>query len=263
MNGVVKSAARVLEIFEYFDAVRAEATVMEIARALDYPQSSTSVLVKSLVDLGYIQHGSRHRSYRPTPRVTLLGAWIEPMVSPDGKILVLMDELGAATGETIILAAAYASAVRYIHVVPGTAAMRLHVPAGTIRPFFDSGAGRMLMSMQDDERVRALVLGHNALLPAGAPKLQLAAVRRDLATIRADGHAVSFDKVTAGAGIVAAPLPVTPGGLPLVVGIGGLSQTIRANANRFAALIRAAITRHFQPVPAARSRPRHRRTHAH
>jgi DNA-binding IclR family transcriptional regulator len=262
MSGVVKSAARVLEIFEYFDTVRAEATVMEISRALDYPQSSTSVLVKSLVDLGYIQHGSRHRSYRPTPRVTLLGAWIEPMVSPGGEILALMDELGAATGETIILAAAYATAVRYIHVVPGTAAMRLHVPAGTTRPFFNSGAGRMFMSMQDDEHVRALVHRHNAGLPDGAPKLQLAAVRRDLATIRAEGHAVSFDKVTPGAGIVAAPLPVSPGGLPLVVGIGGHSQAIRSNADRFAALIRAAIARHFQPGPAARGRARQRSAHA-
>jgi DNA-binding IclR family transcriptional regulator len=109
MNSVVKSAARVLEVFEYFDSVRTESTIMDIARALSYPQSSTSVLVKSLVELGYLQHGARYRTYRPTPRVTLLGAWVEPMLSAEGAVLQLMDDLGKATGETIILAAAYST----------------------------------------------------------------------------------------------------------------------------------------------------------
>jgi DNA-binding IclR family transcriptional regulator len=256
MSSLVKSAARVLEILEHFDSVRAESTVMDIARALDYPQSSTSVLVKSLVDLGYLQRGSKERTYRPTPRVTLLGNWVEPMLSPDGEILRLMDELGEATGETIILAAMYTNVVRYIYVIQGTSAMRLHDSAGAIRPFVNSGAGRMFMSGLDDERVRALVHRHNAELPAGAPKVQLAAVRRDLAAIRADGYAVSFDKVTPGAGIVAAPLPASPEGLPLVVGIGGLSQTIRSNADRFAHLIRLAIQRHFRPAPKAGNKTR-------
>jgi DNA-binding IclR family transcriptional regulator len=256
MTALVKSAARVLEIFEYFDSVRSEATVMDVARVLDYPQSSTSVLLKSLLDLGYLQRGRKPRTYRPTPRVTLLGAWVEPLLSPDGEILRLMDSLGEATGETIILAACYTNDLRYIYVVPGTSTMRLHVSPGTVRPLVNSGAGRMFMSAMDDERVRTIVYRHNAELPPGAPKAQLAAVRRDLAAIRADGYAVSFDKVTLGAGIVAAPLPVSPDGLALVVGIGGLTHTIRSNADRFAHLIDAAIKRHFHtgPKPGARTR---------
>jgi DNA-binding IclR family transcriptional regulator len=247
MSNVVKSAARVLEVFEYFDSVRADATVMDIARALDYPQSSTSALIRSLVDLGYLQHGTKYRTYRPTPRVTLLGTWIEPMLSPDGAIVRLMDELGEATGETIILGAAYSTIVRYIYVVPATTAMRLHVGPGTSRPIVNSGTGRMFMASMNDERVRWLVHRHNTEATTSASKLSLAAVRRDLAAIRADGYSVSFDKATPGAGIVAAGLPVAPGRAPLVVGIGGLSQTIRANAEDFGRLIRRAIKRHFGP----------------
>lgn len=244
MNGVVKSAARVLAVFEYFDSVRCEATIMNIARALGYPQSSTSVLMRSLMDLGYLERGEAPRTYRPTPRVTVLGSWIEPMLAPDGEIIQLMRELGDATGETIILAAAYPTLVRYIHVVPATTAMRLHLGAGTERPMVTSGAGRVFMSMLDDERVRMLVYRHNEELPRGEPKLSLSVVRRDLAQIRQAGYSVSVDRVTPGAGIVAAPLPMSHGGKSLVVGIGGLSQTIRANAERFSKLIRASVKRH-------------------
>ena len=54
---VVKSAHRVLRIFEYFDEIERPAAMTEIARRLNYPPSSTSALLKSLVELGYLDHG--------------------------------------------------------------------------------------------------------------------------------------------------------------------------------------------------------------
>jgi len=116
----VKSAIRVLEVFEYFDRVQREASVTEIARELGYPQSSTSVLLRNLADLGYLRHGADQRSYFPTPRVAMLGSWVEPMVAPGGSLRQLMGELGELTGETIILATPLRDQVQYVHVVPAT-----------------------------------------------------------------------------------------------------------------------------------------------
>src|SRR5690606_41118792 len=62
---VVKSAGRALQILEYFDAVQREASVSEISRALHCPQSSTSVLLRSLVHLGYLQNDRYRRTYYP------------------------------------------------------------------------------------------------------------------------------------------------------------------------------------------------------
>ena len=61
MHPTVKSAARVFEVLEYFDRIRRAATVMEIARTLDYPQSSTSVLLRSMVELGYLEQDPARR----------------------------------------------------------------------------------------------------------------------------------------------------------------------------------------------------------
>jgi DNA-binding IclR family transcriptional regulator len=249
LSSTVKSAARVLEVFEYFDRIRRAATVMEVARALGYPQSSTSVLLRSLVKLGYLEQDAARRAYLPTPRVTLLGSWIEPLLSPGGEIVRLMDELGEQTGETIMLGVPSGEAVRYIHVVQATNAMRLHVGNGTIRPMAIAGMGRLFMSTMDEARVRQIVQRYNAEVAAEENKLHLAAVRRDLASIRADGYVPSFDRVTPGAGGISVLLPVAPHGVPMAIAIGGLSKTINDNRVHFLELIRKSIRRHLQPDP--------------
>ena len=70
---VVKSAARVLEVCEFFASRRMPATVRDICHGLGYPQSSTSVLLKSLHTLGYLAYDAAARCYIPASRVTLLG----------------------------------------------------------------------------------------------------------------------------------------------------------------------------------------------
>jgi IclR family transcriptional regulator, acetate operon repressor len=253
MNATVKSAARVIEVFEYFDRIRRAATVTEVARALGYPQSSTSVLLRSLVELGYLEQDEGRRSYLPTPRVTLLGSWIEPLLAPGGEIMRLMDELGEQTGETIFLGVPSGDAVRYIHVVQATNAMRLHVGNGTVRPMAISGMGRLFMSRMEEARVRRIVERYNAELAGEEGRLTLAAVRRDIASIRAEGCVPSFDRVTQGAGGISVLLPVAPHGVPMAVAIGGLSRTINDNRERFLQLIRAGIRRHLPGGAALRA----------
>lgn len=248
MNGAVKSAERVIEVFEYFDRIRRAATVMEVARALGYPQSSTSVLLGSLAKLGYLEQDLGRRTYLPSPRVTLLGSWIEPLLSPGGEIIRLMDQLGEQTGETIILGVPAGEAVRYIHVVQATTAMRLHVGNGTVRPMATSGMGRLFMSQLDEVRVRQIVHRYNTEVAGDENKLTLAAVRRDLSSIRSDGYVSSLDRLTPGAGGISVLLPVAPHGVPMAVAIGGLSKTINDNREHFLQLIRKGIKRRLQPA---------------
>ncbi|MGY4290712.1 DNA-binding IclR family transcriptional regulator [Bradyrhizobium sp. LM2.7] len=56
--------------------VRRPCAMSEIGLALGYPPSSTTVLLKTLVGLGYLNFDRRTRVYFPTPKVTSLGDWI-------------------------------------------------------------------------------------------------------------------------------------------------------------------------------------------
>ncbi len=246
MSATVKSAVRVLQVLEYFDRVRRAAGVTEVARELNFPASSTTGLLQSLVDLGYLVQDAQ-RMYRPTPRVTLLGTWIDPQLAPDGPVISMMNELGAATGETIILAIPSGITVRYIHVVPATKPMRLHVGPGDVRPMALSGIGRLFLSQMSDDEVRQVVFRHNALQQQESAHLSYAAVRRDIEGIRAAGYSVSVDRISQGAGLVCVPLPARPQAGPMGVAVAGLSSVIRSNCGIIAQRITETISRHLEP----------------
>src|SRR5262245_65659377 len=101
----VKSAARVLAIFEFFNERREPLSLKEITQRLGYPQSSTTVLLKSLIVLGYLNYDRKSRTYLPSLKLATLGSWIADHVVPRGPLLELMQVLRRERGESIALAA--------------------------------------------------------------------------------------------------------------------------------------------------------------
>lgn len=252
MGANVKSAIRVLKLLEHFDGIRRGAGVTEIARALGFPASSTAGLLQSMLELGYLVQ-DEHRMYRPTPRVTLLGTWIDPMLAPGGPIVSMMDELGANTGETIILGIPSGLTVRYIHVVPASKPMRLHVGPGDVRPIVHSGIGRLFLSTMTDEQVRQVVFRHNAIQRDDGTRISFSAVRRDVDAIRSAGYSVSIDRISKGAGLVCMGLPDRERAGPMAVAVGGLSSVIRATSSQLASRMKDSIRRHLASPPSGSS----------
>ena len=62
-----KIARRVIEVLEYFALGHDRATVMDVARKYGRPQSSTSELLSSMVEMGLLYKEPLARFYAPTP----------------------------------------------------------------------------------------------------------------------------------------------------------------------------------------------------
>jgi DNA-binding IclR family transcriptional regulator len=157
---VVKSAGRALQILEYFDSIQREACVTEISRALRCPQSSTSVLLRSLVHLGYLRNDRYRRTYYPTRRVPLLGNWVDPAIVRQGELLVQADELTARTGQTVVIAAINGLRAQYIHVSraqdeSSDSAERLQI--GMQCPLARTAVGKALLAGHGDKYVSQLI----------------------------------------------------------------------------------------------------------
>ena len=218
--------------------------MLEIARELGFPPSSTAGILRSLQQLGYLIQ-TEQRLYRPTPRVTLLGSWVDPLLAHDGPLMALMSHLSKATGETIILALQIDEGARYIHIIPSTQRIRLHVNVGDVRPLLTSGTGRLFVSAMDIDAVRRAVFRHNALRAPKEPEINLAAVCRDAAQIRKNGYAVSLDRLVRGVGIIAALLPEREGSQPMAIAIGGPSIAIRTRSTELAALLKEGVEQYL------------------
>ena len=240
-----RSIKRTLEVLEYFDPEHTTVTVSEISRALGYPQSSTSILLKSLRELGYLQYDKASRSYRPTARVALLGRGVQAHLFGDGSVMAALEEISQQTGEMVILAVPEGVLVRYVYVIPATNPMRMHLRPGAVRPVIGSAVGHLFLSaLGDQELAEEIKRLHRLQTETLIDDDEL---MRQIRRIRRRGHSLSTHTVTPGGGIVAILLPGEFIGTRLAIGIGGVAETITGNEKRFVEIMQAAVKRHIHP----------------
>lgn len=244
-SGVVKSAGRVLQILEFFDDVQRPASVAEVSESLNYPQSSTSALLRSLVNLGYLNYDPHARTYISSTRVALLGNWLGPQYVAEGSVVQMMRELNEKTGDTVFLGVRNGLHVQYIHVVQAQSPARLHLTLGTVRPLARSGAGLAILSTMQDQDVIRLVNRINAEADSEIEKVKVRDVLETLAEVRSKGYALSANTITPGGATVVMPLPTRAGEPLLVIGIGGVTEVILHNLEGHVALMFDAINRYL------------------
>jgi DNA-binding IclR family transcriptional regulator len=109
----VKSALRSLEVMEFFADYR-EANVMSVARALGYPQSSTSQLLHSLSEVGHLRYDARRRTFSVGARAGLWGSTLSHRVFGVHDVAGLVEEVAAATGRETHLCDVIAAKAHYL-----------------------------------------------------------------------------------------------------------------------------------------------------
>ena len=172
---VVKSAGRALHILEYFDSVQREACVSEISRALKWPQSSTSVLLKSLVSLGYLQNDRYRRTYYPTRRVCLLGNWVDPSLVRQGKLLMQAEDLARRTQKTVTIATMNGLQVQHIYLNRSQDDLATSGPThvGMHYSLARTALGKALLAGHHDKYVSQIIWRINAERPDHEPLINI------------------------------------------------------------------------------------------
>lgn len=160
-----KIARRVIEVLEYFDDSHREATVMDIVRRYNRPQSSTSELLSSLVELGLLYKDPYSRSYSLAPRAALLGAASQAGAVRDGGLVRLLDRLVAQTGLAVAIfgmVGLNAQIVSWRGSPRGTSPAMRGLFGGLQEPLHASAAGWLLLSTVPQGRVEGIVRRLNA-----------------------------------------------------------------------------------------------------
>ena len=246
----VKSAHRALEVLEYFNVHRREATVMDIARAMDCPQSSTSELLSCLVALGYLHRDRHARTYRPSARVALLGAWVQPSLFRQGHVLSMMDDLVQASGATVMLAARVGTSLQYIHVVPAPAAVPEPPQEGALGFLLHSATGKMLLATQERDQLRGLVQRLNAEHDDPAMRVSYPVLAEELDVILTRRFSIHCNEAGGAVLSVLVPRSCTGSGPEerIALGIFATPDFIRENEERLVRMLRNAIARRLGGV---------------
>jgi DNA-binding IclR family transcriptional regulator len=200
------------------------------------------MLLRSLTTMGYLHHDAAARTYIPTMSVALLGNGIDRGVVSDGDLLLLMRRLNRETGQAVLLASRCGLSARYIHVIQATAAARLYVVQGSLRSLTRSGVGYVLLSQMSDPMIKRIALRINAETKDGKQRVSISELVETVEAVRRRGYAISTNLVTLGAGVLAMVLPAPrDGDSPLVIGLGGITDVLRAHEAEFVKIIRAEV----------------------
>ena len=143
---IVRQAANVIELLEYFAARRRPATLSEIAQDLGWPRSSTFNLLGTLAERGWLYEPRARDGFYPTPRLLTLARTIadaEPLPEP---ITALLRELMEETGETTAIAASAGTAAVFIEVCESQQRIRYFAQVGLRMPIHLTSCGRAILS---------------------------------------------------------------------------------------------------------------------
>jgi DNA-binding IclR family transcriptional regulator len=245
---------RALEILEVFAVEQRPLSVGEVAERLGYPQSSTSVTLHSLVELGYLEQSSRSRTFLPTLRVVFLGMWMHQRILDEGSLLAIMQELASVSGNVVALGMENGLHVQYIHVV-AVRPTSIGLKPGLLRPICRAAIGKVLLSLKSDAEVRRIVAHANAVETHYPAPVDPDSLLEELSECRRTGFAQSVDGVTSNSSVIAARLPVHVGGAPVGIGIAVPTSSLEALRPRLVALLRDTFAAYFDPSRKAGARP--------
>jgi DNA-binding IclR family transcriptional regulator len=238
----IKSAQRALEVLEYFSDARPTATVMDIARSMGYPQSSTSELLNCLVALGYLDRDRDARTYRPTARVAVIGSSVQPELFRKGRLLAILDHLAEEAGVSVTLAHRVGMAMQHIHIVQGPDAS---IGVDPVASLATSTVGQTLLATYDPLLVRKLVLRINAESPEDESRICANELADTLRAASIKGYAVQID---ADQGSLAMLIPQTRGTHPLALAVHGPADMFETHLDWLLQMVRGAVARLTNPT---------------
>lgn len=152
----VKSAKRVLEIFELLANYPKGLTIKEISDELSLPQSSTFELIKTLNESKYLSQDIQKR-YKLGPKLIHLGTSAMESLDISSEGIEYLTKLMETVAETVFMAVLSDDELIYIAKIDNNRSIRTTAQPGYRKPIYCTGLGKAFLTfMPEDDRERLL-----------------------------------------------------------------------------------------------------------
>lgn len=200
----VQSLERGLSVIRSFDADHPEQTLSEVAASAGVTRAAARRFLLTLADLGYVR--AEGRFFSLTARVLELGyAYLSSLSLPDVAEPHL-EALVAEVNESSSVSVLDSNDVVYVARVPTSRIMTVVISVGTRFPAYATSMGRVLLAGQPEAELELYLT--NVLLESLTPRTisSVAALRGELAKVRAQGYALVNQELEDGLRAIAAPI---------------------------------------------------------
>lgn len=178
----------------------------ELLTASPFPKATLFRFLQTLVSQGMLTHDPENGAYMLGGRLMRLAhtAWRQASLAPLAR--PFLDALSADLGETVHLAQLDGAHVLYVDKRNARVPIEMFSQAGKVGPAWCTGVGKAMLAFLPPDHL-ARLLPQMAFHPYTARSLASpAALMRELAAIRQNGHALDREEHEPGIICVAAPI---------------------------------------------------------
>lgn len=207
---IVKQAAQVLELLEFFADFGRPATLADVSRSLGWPRSSTYNLLMTLARLGYLYEPTPKNGFFPSTRWASMVEKIRLAQPASESMQTMLDHLAAKTGETAVIGVVSGTTALFHQVAESANYVRFTAAEGQTVPLYATVIGRALLS-QMTKAQRDNVL-QKTTFTQFTPKTLISrqAIERDIETSLERGWFEGSEGFSSNLSGVAIPLPLPP-----------------------------------------------------
>lgn len=152
----VKSADRVLDIFELFTGGTDSYNLSEIAKKLNMPPSSTYLILQNMLSRGYLETDKSGKQFRIGYKLfTIRNRYIQN-TSLTGEFYQIADKITEDLNETVSLSVRSGNQLLYIGEKISSQALRFTPNQSDVFPLHATASGKILLADFSDEELLAL-----------------------------------------------------------------------------------------------------------
>lgn len=152
-----RSLARGLDILALLSGAPEGLALHQVARLLDLPKSSCSILLRTLLDKGFLQKEAASARYRLSPRLLELGSAAMATSPAQSLLRQVMEEIAGQSAETVHCGMRDGSDVLYIDKIESTHSIRMTSRIGLRMPLYATAMGRAILACLGREELDALL----------------------------------------------------------------------------------------------------------
>lgn len=225
----MKSFQKGMEIIKMLSDLDGRVTVVAICERLGIPRSTAYRLVTAACQAGMLQPDREPSVYTAGPELRRLGRISLETFDVRRVAYPVMVALSRKTTHSIYLMVPARFEAVCVEKVEGSDGLHLNVELGTRRALHCSGIAKVFLpylgSRELDEYLSQPLQGYTSKTHTDGK-----ALRREIATIRKQGYAISSGEFVAGARSLGFPLHDHRGTVIAALGVGGATQKLSDSA---------------------------------
>lgn len=227
----VKSAERVLTIFEHLMGFPNGLTAKEISTYLDIAPSSTHELLKTLKGRDYLIEDENKR-YTLGPKLIQLGTNAASYFDINKIAMPVLRQIMEELEETVFMAILSGKEVVYVAKVNNNKTMMTNASLGSRKPIYCTGLGKAFLSFMPEEDSKKIIDNLTFVSFTDNTVKNKEELYCQISVFRKQGYAVDDEEIEEGLYCVAVPVYDAKYHLTVAISVSGLKPRMLNKKNR-------------------------------